>query len=127
MVSAAICSVLKPCSRAVLRKATCAVVKLARSVPTAFSWLVDNYPRLADWNACARRIASLMMSLDGLERAERGDGITQFSLRGDGSVDVSAIAKSFGGGGHHNSAGCRIAHTESDKKKLLAALEELLG
>jgi vitamin B12/bleomycin/antimicrobial peptide transport system ATP-binding/permease protein len=30
-------------------------------------WLVDNYPRLADWNACARRIASLMMSLDGLD------------------------------------------------------------
>ncbi|SDI71021.1 MULTISPECIES: ABC transporter ATP-binding protein/permease [Bradyrhizobium] len=44
-------------------------------VQTAFGWLVDNYPRLADWNACARRIASLMMSLDGLERAERGDGI----------------------------------------------------
>ena len=43
-------------------------------VQTAFGWLVDNYPRLADWNACARRIASLMMSLDGLERAERGDG-----------------------------------------------------
>jgi putative ATP-binding cassette transporter len=44
-------------------------------VQSAFGWLVDNYPRLADWNACARRIASLMMSLDGLERAERGDGI----------------------------------------------------
>src|SRR5436309_9234590 len=44
-------------------------------VQTALGWLVDNYPRLADWNACARRIASLMMSLDGLERAERGDGI----------------------------------------------------
>jgi putative ATP-binding cassette transporter len=43
-------------------------------VQTAFGWLVDNYPRLADWNACARRIASLMMSLDGLERTERGDG-----------------------------------------------------
>jgi putative ATP-binding cassette transporter len=28
-------------------------------VQTAFGWLVDNYPRLADWNACARRIASL--------------------------------------------------------------------
>ena len=40
-------------------------------VQTAFGWLVDNYPRLADWNACARRIASLMMSLDGLERAEQ--------------------------------------------------------
>jgi len=44
-------------------------------VQTAFGWLVDNYPRLADWNACARRIASLMMSLDGLERAEQGDGM----------------------------------------------------
>ncbi|NOJ43959.1 ABC transporter ATP-binding protein/permease [Bradyrhizobium australiense] len=44
-------------------------------VQTAFGWLVDNYPRLAEWNAGARRIASLMMSLDGLERAEQGDGI----------------------------------------------------
>jgi putative ATP-binding cassette transporter len=43
-------------------------------VQSAFGWLVDNYPRLADWNACARRIASLMMSLDGLERAEQADG-----------------------------------------------------
>jgi putative ATP-binding cassette transporter len=44
-------------------------------VQTAFGWLVDNYPRLADWNACARRIASLMMSLDGLERAEQAEGL----------------------------------------------------
>ncbi|MDX8514980.1 ABC transporter ATP-binding protein/permease [Mesorhizobium captivum] len=42
-------------------------------VQGAFGWLVDNYPRLADWNASAHRIASLMMSLDGLERAERSD------------------------------------------------------
>jgi len=44
-------------------------------VQSAFGWLVDNYPRLADWSACARRIASLMMPLDGLERAEQGDGL----------------------------------------------------
>ena len=43
-------------------------------VQAAFGWLVDNYPRLAEWNAGARRIASLMMSLDGLERAETGAG-----------------------------------------------------
>ncbi len=42
-------------------------------VQAAFSWLVDNYPRLADWNASARRIASLMVSLDALEKAETGD------------------------------------------------------
>jgi putative ATP-binding cassette transporter len=59
-------------------------------VQTAFGWLVDNYPRLADWNACARRIASLMMSLDGLERAERGDGVGRID-RGetDGEVILS--------------------------------------
>lgn len=43
---------------------------------------------------------------------ERGDGITQFSLRGDGGVDVSAIAKSFGGGGHHNAAGFQLSLKE---------------
>lgn len=42
-------------------------------VQSAFGWLVDNYPRLADWNASARRVASLMTSLDGLERAEMND------------------------------------------------------
>ena len=44
-------------------------------VQGAFNWLVDNYPRLADWTASARRVSSLMVSLDGLERAESGDGI----------------------------------------------------
>jgi putative ATP-binding cassette transporter len=56
-------------------------------VQTAFGWLVDNYPRLADWNACARRVASLMMSLDGLERAERGDGFGRIQ-RGETEGDT---------------------------------------
>jgi ABC-type uncharacterized transport system fused permease/ATPase subunit len=29
-------------------------------VQGAFNWLVDNYPRLADWTASARRVASFM-------------------------------------------------------------------
>ena len=44
-------------------------------VAWAFGWLVDNYPRLADWSASARRTASLMVSLDALERAETGEGV----------------------------------------------------
>jgi putative ATP-binding cassette transporter len=44
-------------------------------VQSAFGWLVDNYPRLADWSAGARRMASLMVSLDALERAESGAGM----------------------------------------------------
>jgi putative ATP-binding cassette transporter len=39
-------------------------------VQNAFSWLVENYPRLADWTASASRLASLLVSLDRLERAE---------------------------------------------------------
>ena len=46
-------------------------------VQSAFAWLVDNYPRLADWNASARRLASLMVSLDHLEQAETGDHINR--------------------------------------------------
>ena len=56
-------------------------------VQSAFGWLVDDYPRLADWNACARRIASLMMSLDGLERAEQGDGLGRIK-RGETSNET---------------------------------------
>jgi vitamin B12/bleomycin/antimicrobial peptide transport system ATP-binding/permease protein len=40
-------------------------------VQMAFSWLVENYPRLADWTASASRLASLLVSLDRLERAEQ--------------------------------------------------------
>jgi putative ATP-binding cassette transporter len=37
-------------------------------VQSAFNWLVDNYPRLADWMASARRIGSLLVSLDHLDQ-----------------------------------------------------------
>src|SRR5438477_4185003 len=59
-------------------------------VQSAFGWLVDNYPRLAEWNAGARRIASLMMSLDGLERAETGDGLGRIQR---GKTDDDAILR----------------------------------
>jgi vitamin B12/bleomycin/antimicrobial peptide transport system ATP-binding/permease protein len=39
-------------------------------VQVAFNWLVENYPRLADWTASACRLSSLLVSLDRLERAE---------------------------------------------------------
>jgi putative ATP-binding cassette transporter len=39
-------------------------------VQAAFNWLVDNYPKMADWTASARRVAALMVALDALEEAE---------------------------------------------------------
>lgn len=38
-------------------------------VQSAFNWLLDNYPRLAGWVASARRVGSLMVSIDYLDRA----------------------------------------------------------
>lgn len=56
-------------------------------VQNAFGWLEDNYPRLAEWNASARRVASLMVSLDGLEDAEKSDSFNRIRRKeGDGAA-----------------------------------------
>ena len=55
------------------------------TVQIAFNWLVDNYPKLADWTASARRAAALMVSLDGLERAESGEGFDRIKITFEGS------------------------------------------
>jgi putative ATP-binding cassette transporter len=70
-------------------------------VQQAFGWLVDNYPRLAEWNAGARRIASLMMSLDGLERAESGEGknrIERGETTGDAMMQLNDLSVALNDG-----------------------------
>src|SRR5262249_18790515 len=39
-------------------------------VQYAFNWIVDNYPRLAEWAASARRASNLLIALEGLEQIE---------------------------------------------------------
>lgn len=70
-------------------------------VQTAFGWLVDNYPRLADWNASARRVASLMMSLDGLERAEQSESLGRIKrgeTKGQTMLSLHDLSVSLGDG-----------------------------
>jgi putative ATP-binding cassette transporter len=62
-------------------------------VQAAFNWLVDNYPRLADWNAGARRLASLMVSLDALEKAESGEGFNR--IKRSESSDAAMRLRDF--------------------------------
>ncbi|MEN9704365.1 MAG: hypothetical protein RLZZ393_244 [Pseudomonadota bacterium] len=40
-------------------------------VQSSFNWLVDNFARFADWRAAARRVGSLLESLDALWQAGR--------------------------------------------------------
>jgi putative ATP-binding cassette transporter len=48
-----------------LMQATAAFIQ----VQWALNWLIDNYPRVADWIASARRVGSLLVSLDHLDAA----------------------------------------------------------
>lgn len=51
----------------------------------------------------------------------------RISFRSRGKVDVSELAAGFGGGGHHNAAGCRIAGSAEDvRAELTSALEAML-
>src|SRR6266516_935050 len=62
-------------SAAVIQSQTMQAASAFTIVQAAFNWLVDNYPKLAEWGASARRVASLELSLDALDRAETGFGL----------------------------------------------------
>jgi putative ATP-binding cassette transporter len=53
-------------------------------VQYAFNWIVDNYPRLAEWTASARRASNLLVAIDGLDHIE--------------DSQVGAISRTEGGG-----------------------------
>jgi putative ATP-binding cassette transporter len=52
-------------------------------VQYAFNWIVDNYPRLAEWTASARRVAVLLSAIDDLERIEEGGKNTTIQRKED--------------------------------------------
>ena len=56
-------------------------------VQGAFNWLVDNYPRLADWTASARRVASLWSRSMrwSTPRAAKGSAASSAANDGDGA------------------------------------------
>jgi putative ATP-binding cassette transporter len=57
------------------------------TVQQSFNWLVENYPKLADWTASANRVAGLIVSLDRLEAAEQpGAGRILRSAEGEGAA-----------------------------------------
>ena len=70
-------------------------------------------------------------SIRGVEVAtqlrEQGEDLWRISFRSRGKVDVSALAAKFGGGGHHNAAGCKMKGTSDEiVDQLSQALVELL-
>ncbi|HEY6097535.1 MAG TPA: DHHA1 domain-containing protein, partial [Candidatus Deferrimicrobium sp.] len=71
-------------------------------------------------------------SIVGVEVAvsirEEEEELFRVSFRSKGRVDVSAVAARFGGGGHHNAAGCSVTGPLADvKKRVLEALSAVLS
>lgn len=60
---------------------------------------------------------------------EVGTRLHKCSMRSRGRVNVARIAERFGGGGHHNAAGCRVPGDYSEARATLfeAVREELAG
>lgn len=58
---------------------------------------------------------------------ELGDDDWKVSLRSRGAIDVEAVARARGGGGHRNAAGCRVSGPlESSRRALVSELLEAL-
>ena len=53
------------------------------------------------------------------------DDKVRVSIRSKGTIDVSAVAKKFDGGGHVNAAGCSIGTLDIDEAKQIV-LKEIL-
>ena len=50
---------------------------------------------------------------------EISEGLFKVGFRSKGKVDVSAVSASFGGGGHHNAAGCTVKGSLAEVKALV--------
>jgi len=72
----------------------------------------------------ARWISGVDVAL--LFREEDG-GVIKVSLRSKGRIDVSEIARAFGGGGHAPAAGCRVKGSlESVKRRVLRFVSDVI-
>lgn len=80
----------------------------------------------------ARRIEDVQVAVLILENETNGNGAGKetrpfhISLRSDGTVDVSAIAAHFGGGGHRSAAGFNIESRIAELKSEIIDLSETI-
>ena len=64
------------------------------TVQHSFNWLVENYPRLADWTTSACRLASLLVSLDRIDGAAADDANARIVRKPaeDGTLRLSDLS-----------------------------------
>src|SRR5882724_10470638 len=68
-------------------------------VQYAFNWIVDNYPRLAEWTASARRASNLLVAIDGLDHAEASQiGAISRTEGGDAAIRLRGVSVALSDG-----------------------------
>jgi bifunctional oligoribonuclease and PAP phosphatase NrnA len=93
------------------------------------TWLSVTRDAMAKSGASSEDLEGLVeyaRSIEGTELAilfrETNDGATKISFRSNGAVDVNALARQFGGGGHVKAAGALIGESlETARNKALDA------
>jgi len=110
-----------------------AILKANFSRDGFIAWTVVSQASIRRYGAGlsdADSVADDLRSIENVKVAvlfrETDRGHYRVSLRSKKGIHVAIVARRFGGGGHHNSAGCVIRATEAEKKKLLQALGEII-
>lgn len=71
-----------------------------------------------------------LRTIEGVQVAvlfrEEKNGKVRVSMRSRNSLNVARVAQAFGGGGHHDAAGCQIPAGAGSRRKLLKRLEALV-
>src|SRR5947199_1896591 len=68
-------------------------------VQYAFNWIVDNYPRLAEWTASARRASNLLVAIDGLDHVEESQiGAISRTEGGDAAIRLRGVSVALSDG-----------------------------
>lgn len=93
---------------------------------------VDDFAKAEAQREDAGGLVNYCRNIEGVEVGvsfvESEPGIVKVSLRARDRVDVSAVAKQLGGGGHAKASGCTIKGTIAEaKQKVWEALEPALG
>jgi bifunctional oligoribonuclease and PAP phosphatase NrnA len=98
------------------------------------TWILITRKAMAESGASSDDIEGVVeyaRSIEGTELAilfrETNDGSTKISFRSNGDMDVNALARKFGGGGHVKAAGAVVGEPIADtKQKVLDAAREAM-
>jgi phosphoesterase RecJ-like protein len=89
----------------------------------SISVTLDMYERTGTTAELTDGFVNYPRSIRGVEVAlffrEVNPGLVKVGFRSKGKVDVSALAAVFGGGGHHNAAGCTITGSLDEVREMV--------